>query len=44
MERRKISARAAVADIRSGMDDIALMKKYGLSANGVQSLFDKLDK
>jgi hypothetical protein len=42
MERKKISARSAVADIRSGMDDIALMKKYGLSANGVQSLFDKL--
>ncbi len=42
MERRKISAREAVADIRSGMDDSALMTKYGLSAEGLQTLFDKL--
>ena len=42
MERRKISAKEAVADIRSGVDDAALMKKYGLSPNGLQSLFDKV--
>jgi hypothetical protein len=44
MERRKISAREAVADIRSGTDDTTLMKKYGLSPDGLQSLFDKLVK
>ena len=42
MERKKISAREAVADIRSGMNDAGLMKKYGLSADGLQILFDKL--
>ena len=42
MDRRKISAKDAVADIRSGWNDAALMKKYGLSPNGLQSLFDKL--
>jgi len=44
MEKRKISARAAVADIRSGMGDTALRNKYGLSVDGLQSLFDKLIK
>ncbi len=42
MERRKISAREAVADIRSGVNDAELMNKYGLSADGLQTLFDKL--
>jgi hypothetical protein len=42
MARRKISAKEAVADIRSGVGDRALMKKYGLSPDGLQSLFDKL--
>jgi hypothetical protein len=44
MEKRKISARAAVADIRSGMGDTALRNKYGLSVDGLQSLLDKLIK
>ncbi len=44
MEKRNISAREAVADIRSGMGDTALRNKYGLSANGLQGLFDKLIK
>jgi hypothetical protein len=44
MEKKKISARAAVADIRSGMGDTALRNKYGLSVDGLQSLFDKLLK
>lgn len=42
MSKRKISAKEAVADIRSGMDDPALMKKYNLPPDGLQSLFDKL--
>ena len=44
MDKRKISAREAVADIRSGMVDAALRNKYGLSVDGLQSLFDKLVK
>jgi len=42
MEKRKINAKEAVADIRDGMDDSALMGKYNLSPTGLQSLFDKL--
>ena len=42
MAKRAIKAKEAVADIRSGMDDAALMEKYHLSAEGLQSLFDKL--
>ena len=42
MAKRAIKAKEAVADIRSGMDDGALMEKYLLSAEGLQSLFDKL--
>ncbi len=44
MKKRKISAREAVADIRSGMVDSALRNKYGLSGDGLQSLLDKLIK
>src|SRR5271157_1125273 len=40
--KRAIKAKEAVADIRSGMDDAALMEQYHLSAEGLQSLFDKL--
>lgn len=42
MTKRKIAAKQAVADIRAGMDDSALMEKYSLSPSGLQSLFDKL--
>ena len=42
MEKKKISAKNAVADIRSGMSDADLMSKYALSNTGLQSLFDKL--
>jgi ankyrin repeat protein len=38
----KINAREVVNDIRSGMDDAALMEKYRLSAANLQVLFDKL--
>lgn len=40
--KRRISAKAVVSDIRSGMDDCALMAKYQLTAEGLRSLFDKL--
>lgn len=37
-----IDAADAINCIRSGMDHSTLMKRYNLSAKGVQSLFDKL--
>lgn len=40
--RVKVSASQVLKDIRAGMDDTGLMKKYRLSARGLQSLFGKL--
>jgi len=37
-----INAQEAARDVRSGMDDSALMNKYKVSSKGLQSLFDKL--
>jgi DNA-binding HxlR family transcriptional regulator len=37
-----IKAKDAVAAIRAGMDDLSLMRTLGISAKGLQSLFDKL--
>ncbi len=42
MAKKRINAKEAAADIRSGMDDDYLMKKYQLSPPGLQSLVDKL--
>lgn len=42
MEKPIIDARQAIQDIRAGMDDAALMRKYRLSARGLQSLYTKL--
>jgi ankyrin repeat protein len=42
MPKPKISAKAAVEDIRTGMNDSAFMKKYGLTPVGLQSLLTKL--
>jgi|GEM_PF-1766695 len=42
MSKQKISAKDLIADIRAGMDDPSLMKKYGLSAQGLQTAFRKL--
>ncbi len=44
MQQRKpiINALNAVLDIRAGMDDAGLMKKYNISFKGLQSLFKKL--
>ncbi len=41
MSKRQLSAKEILADIRSGMDDAALMEKYKLSAQGLQSVFRK---
>ncbi len=42
MHKPKVSANEVLRDIRKGMDDVALMKKYRLSSKGLQSLFKKL--
>jgi uncharacterized protein len=39
---KKISAKAVVLDIRAGMPNGEIGRKYGLSAKGIRSLFDKL--
>ncbi|MEW6348038.1 MAG: hypothetical protein AB1646_03190 [Thermodesulfobacteriota bacterium] len=42
MAKRKITANEVLNDLREGLDDFALMKKYQLSAQGLQSLFNKM--
>jgi hypothetical protein len=42
MEKRRITAREILADVRTGAGDPALMEKYKLSAQGLQSVFNKL--
>jgi hypothetical protein len=37
-----IVRKKVVRDIRAGLDDAALMRKYGISARGVERLFEKL--
>ncbi len=37
-----INAFEAVRSIRSGMDDAALMEKFAISVDGLQSLFQQL--
>jgi len=44
MEKRKITAREILGDVRTGAGDPALMEKYKLSAQGLQSVFNKLLK
>jgi hypothetical protein len=41
---KKVNAKAVVQDIRTGMDDIGLMQKYGLSAKQLTALYKKLDE
>jgi DNA-binding response OmpR family regulator len=41
-EKPVVSATDAAKCIRAGMDDSALMKRYGISAKGLRSLFRKL--
>jgi hypothetical protein len=42
LDKSKINAKEALEDIRTGMDDVALMKKYKLSGKGLHSLLEKL--
>ena len=42
MEKRKITAREVLTDIRAGADDAGLMRKYQLSAPGLQSVLNKM--
>lgn len=42
MHKLKISAKEVFDDIRSGMDDLSLMKKFRLSEKGLRSLYKKL--
>ena len=39
---KKISAKAITQDLKAGLTDAELMKKYGLSFQGLQDLFSKL--
>jgi uncharacterized paraquat-inducible protein A len=39
---KKISAKAIMVDLKSGSSDSDLMKKYGLSFQGLQDLYGKL--
>ena len=39
---KRLSAKEVLTDINSGLDDVALMQKYGLSAKQMASLYDKL--
>jgi hypothetical protein len=41
-EPKKISAKAIMTDLRAGLTDAELIKKYGLSFQGLQDLFEKL--
>ncbi len=41
-QKKKLSAKEVITDIRAGATDEFLMKKYGVSENGLQSLFQKL--
>jgi len=41
-KRKTLSAKEVVADIRAGITDESLAKKYGMSKEGLQRLFEKL--
>lgn len=41
-QRKKVSARDVVADVRSGMSDTEMGLKYGFSQDGLQTVFEKL--
>ncbi|MBM4328863.1 MAG: hypothetical protein FJ118_17080 [Deltaproteobacteria bacterium] len=42
MQKRQISAREVLKDVRGGLDDFALMQKYKVTSKGLDSLFQKL--
>ncbi len=41
---RKVSLKEIIQDIRSGMDEAAICKKYSLSSRGLQTIYDELIK
>jgi len=41
---RKISAKAVLTDLKEGLTDAQLMERYGLSFQGLQDLFAKLQQ
>lgn len=42
MAKRKINAKELVEDVRAGMDDSAMMRKYNLSPEQLEMVFEKL--
>jgi len=42
MVSRKVSQKDIIQDMRSGMDEAAIRKKYNLSLKGLQTLYDRL--
>jgi len=42
MPKRQISAKDALESIQQGLDDFSLMRRYRITARGLQSLFYKL--
>ncbi len=42
MVSRKVSQKEIIQDIRAGMDDAAIRKKYNLSPRGLQTLYNRL--
>jgi hypothetical protein len=42
MVSHKVSQKEIIQDMRAGMDDAAIRKKYNLSPKGLQTLYDKL--
>ncbi len=42
VQKVKVSQREVVQDIRSGMDETAIRKKYNLSTKGLKRLYEKL--
>ncbi len=42
MSKPQLNAKEILQDIRAGLDDTALMEKYGLSRDGLHSAYDKL--
>lgn len=42
MAQKKISAKSVLQDLENGLTDAALMEKYGISFQGLQTIFQKL--
>jgi len=44
MTTRKVSQKEILQDIRSGMDEVVICKKYQISLRGLQKVYDKLNE